>query len=55
MSSYFPEFLFKTFFAVTAFEQVGVEVHAEEVHVGICMVIIFIHFQKKLKCLHNCL
>jgi hypothetical protein len=54
MSYYFPEFLFKTLFAPTGIEQVGVEVHAEEVHIGICMAIIFVHFQAKLKCLDNC-
>jgi hypothetical protein len=53
MSYYFPEFLFKTFFAPTGIEQM--EVHAEEVHIGICMAIIFIHFQAKLKHLDNCL
>jgi hypothetical protein len=54
-SYYFPEFLCKMFFAPTVIEEIGVEVHAEEVHIGICMVIIFIQFQAKLKCLVVCL
>jgi hypothetical protein len=53
MSYYFPEFLFKTFFAPTGIEQVGVAVHAERVPIGISMAIIFMHFQAKLKCLDN--